>query len=178
MLKTIVLSVLALVVAAGAGLLIVAAFKPDRFRIERAAAIRAPAERIQSFIEDFHRWTAWSPWEKKDPALKRSYAGAAAGKGAVYEWDGDRNVGQGRMEILESSPARVLIKLDFLKPFEAHNTAEFTLTPAGDGTMVTWAMTGPQPFLAKVMGTVFNMDRMVGGDFEAGLAALKAQAER
>ncbi|MGH8429221.1 MAG: SRPBCC family protein, partial [Solimonas sp.] len=105
-----------------------AATRPDSFRIERSAAIQAPPEKIYPHIDDFHRWTAWSPWEKIDPALKRSYSGAPAGKGAAYAWEGNKNVGSGRMEITESSaPSRIVIKLDFMKPFEAHNTAEFTL---------------------------------------------------
>jgi hypothetical protein len=110
--------------------------------------------------------------------MKRSFSGATAGKGAVYEWDGNKDVGQGRMEILEATPSKVTIKLDFLKPFEAHNTAEFTAVPQGDTTTVTWAMYGPSPYFAKVIQSVISMDRMVGKDFEAGLQSLKAVAEK
>ena len=168
-------AVLVVVVAA---LLVYAATRPDSFRIERSAVIKAPPEKIFALINDLHQWTAWSPWEGIDPALKRSYSGAPSGKGAAYAWEGNNKVGSGRMEILESVPdSRIAIKLDFLKPFEAHNMAEFTLAPAGGGTTVTWAMSGPSPYVSKVMGLVFNMDKMVGGQFEQGLANLKAKTE-
>ena len=175
MLKAIAL----VVVAAIAGVLIYAATLPDTFRIERSATIGAPPEKVYAYLNDFHRWTAWSPWEKKDPAMQRTHSGAPAGKGAVYAWDGNSEVGQGRMEIVESTePARVQIQLDFLKPFEAHNTAEFALAPAAGGTQVTWAMHGPAPYLSKLMQVFVSMDRMVGPDFEAGLANLKRVAEQ
>src|ERR1700751_2883508 len=168
--------VLAIIIAI---VLVLAASKPDSFRIERAATLKAPAEKIFPLIADFHQWLNWSPWEGRDPALKRTYSGAERGKGAVYAWDGNKNVGSGRMEILEaSSPSKIVIKLDFLKPFEAHNTAEFTMLPQGGATSVIWVMQGPAPFLAKVMHTVMNIDRMVGKDFESGLASLKAIAEK
>lgn len=171
--------VAAVIVVAVAGILIYAATKPDAFRVQRSVAIKAPPERIVALIQDLHGWAAWSPYEKKDPAMKRTFSGAQSGKGAIYEWDGDRNVGAGRMEILEAGPAKVVIKLDFLKPFEGHNTAEFTLLPQADSTTaVTWAMYGPSPYIAKIMQTFFSMDKMVGTDFEAGLRSLKAVAER
>jgi hypothetical protein len=171
----IIAAILAVVVA---GVLIYAATKPDSFRVERSIAIKAPSERILAQIGDLHGWAAWSPYEKKDPDMKRTFSGAKTGRGAVYEWDGNKNVGQGRMEILESTPSKVTIKLDFLKPFEAHNTAEFTAVPQGDATSVTWAMYGPSPYFAKVMQTVISMDRMIGTDFEAGLQGLKAVVEK
>lgn len=175
MFKIIGIAIVVLIVA----LLVYAMTKPDSFRIERAANINAPPEKIFSFINDFHNWVAWSPWEKIDPALKRAYSGTTSGKGAVYEWEGNNQVGQGRMEISDTSPpSHLLIKLDFLKPFEAHNTAEFTLNGAGQSTNVTWAMYGPQPFLAKVMSLFLSMDTMVGGQFETGLANLKTVAEQ
>ena len=175
MFKIIGIAIVVLIVA----LLVYAMTKPDSFRIERAANINAPPEKIFSFINDFHNWVAWSPWEKIDPALKRAYSGTTSGKGAVYEWEGNNQVGQGRMEISDTSPpSHLLIKLDFLKPFEAHNTAEFTLNGAGQSTNVTWAMCGPQPFLAKVMSLFLSMDTMVGGQFETGLANLKTVAEQ
>lgn len=175
MFKIIGIAIVVLIVA----LLVYAMTKPDSFRIERSANINAPPEKIFSFINDFHNWVAWSPWEKIDPALKRAYSGTTSGKGAVYEWEGNNQVGQGRMEISDTSPpSHLLIKLDFLKPFEAHNTAEFTLNGAGQSTNVTWAMYGPQPFLAKVMSLFLSMDTMVGGQFETGLANLKTVAEQ
>jgi uncharacterized protein YndB with AHSA1/START domain len=161
-----------------AGILIFAATRPDSFRIERSASIKAPPEKIFALINDLHLWTGWSPWEKIDPALKRTYSGAASGKGAVYGWEGNSKVGSGSMEIQESVPAsRITMKLDFLKPFEAHNSAEFKFERAGETTTVTWAMFGPSPYLSKVMGLVFNMESMVGGQFEQGLANLKKISE-
>jgi uncharacterized protein YndB with AHSA1/START domain len=155
-----------------------AASRPDSFRVERQIVVNAPAERLFALIEDFHQWGLWSPWEKLDPQLKRTHSGPPKGVGATYAWEGNPNVGSGRMEILEAAPpSRVLIKLDFLKPFEAHNRAEFTLTPEGEGTRVLWAMTGAQPFPMKVMGLFMSMDSMVGKDFEKGLAAMKGAAE-
>jgi Polyketide cyclase / dehydrase and lipid transport len=154
-----------------------AASKPDTFRIERSARMNASPDRIASNISDFHQWSAWSPWEKLDPDLKRTYSGASTGKGAVYDWTGNKKVGTGRMEVLDVQPGKVTIKLDFLKPFEAHNITEFSLAPAGGGTNVTWAMHGASPFVAKVFGLVYNMDKTVGADFERGLANLKQVAE-
>jgi uncharacterized protein YndB with AHSA1/START domain len=155
-----------------------AASRPDSFRVERQIVVNAPAERLFALIEDFHQWGLWSPWEKLDPQLKRTHSGPPKGVGATYAWEGNPNVGSGRMEILEAVPhSRILIKLDFLKPFEAHNRAEFTLTPEGEGTRVLWAMTGAQPFPMKVMGLFMSMDSMVGKDFEKGLAAMKGAAE-
>ena len=153
--------------------------KPDTFRIERSLAIKAPPAAIFALINDFHAFNTWNPYARKDPAMKQTYSGAAEGRGAAYDWDGDKNVGRGRMEIIGSEPPhRVTIKLDFMTPFEAHNTADFTLVPRGDATLVTWAMHGPAPFMTKVMHTFFSLDRMVGRDFEAGLATLKGLAEK
>ncbi len=174
MLKIIGIAVLVVVGA----VLVLAAFRPDSFRIQRAATIKAPPEKIAAVLSDFHRWGAWSPWEKMDPALKRNYSGAVKGKGAVYAWQGNREVGEGRMEITEAAPSRVAIDLDFVKPFEAHNKVVFTLVPKGDSTEVTWAMQGPLPYVAKVVHVVFDMDGMVGKQFETGLANLKAVAEK
>ena len=174
MVKIIALVVVVLLAA----LLIYASTKPDTFRVQRSASIKAPPEKIFALINDFHRWDAWSPWEKKDPAMKRALGAVASGKGAVYEWEGNNEVGKGRMEIAESSPpSKVTIRLDFVKPFEAHNTVEFALDPKGDATNVTWAMQGHTPYFAKVIHVFFDMDSMVGKDFEAGLANLKTLAE-
>jgi carbon monoxide dehydrogenase subunit G len=174
MIKTIVVVVVVLI----AGVLIFAATKPDKFRVQRAASIKAPPEKIFAFLNDFRRWDAWSPWEKKDPAMKRTFGAATSGKGAVYAWKGNKDVGQGRMEIAESVPPfKITLKLDFVKPFEAHNIVQFTLEPKGNVTNVTWAMQGDTPYFAKIIHVFINMDSMVGKDFETGLANLKAAAE-
>jgi len=168
--------VLAIIIVA---ILILAATKPGTFRIERTAAVNAPAEKVFPLIADFHQWLNWSPWEGRDPALKRTYSGAERGKGAVYAWEGNKNVGSGRMEILEAAtPSKIVIKLDFLKPFEAHNTAEFTMLPQGAATSVVWVMHGPAPFMSKLMQVFMSFDNMIGKDFEAGLAKLKTISER
>ncbi len=162
-----------------AGVLILAATKPDTFRVQRATSIKAPPEKIFALINDFNRWGAWSPWEKKDPAMKRTFGATTSGKGAVYAWEGNKDVGQGRMEIAESvPPSKVALNLDFVKPFKAHNLVEFTLEPKGDTTNVTWAMQGDTPYFAKIIHVFLNMDKMVGKDFETGLANLKASAEQ
>ena len=162
-----------------AGILIYGATRPDTFSVLRATRIKAEPEKIFPLINDLNRWGAWSPYEKKDPAMKRSFSGAASGKGAVYEWDGNKEIGQGSMEIMDASPpSRVTIKLDFIKPFEAHNIVEFALQPQGDATSVTWSVHGPMPFVSKLIGLFIDMDKMIGKDFEAGLASLKAIAER
>jgi hypothetical protein len=171
--------VIALLIVGVVVVLVAAATKPDRFRVQRTAEVNAPADKIFPLINDFRGFGSWSPYETRDPEMKRSYSGAASGKGAVYAWDGNKNVGAGRMEILDSAPpSRITIKLDFFRPFEAHNVAEFTLVPRGNSTTVTWAMEGPSPFIAKIMQVFINMDRMVGGDFETGLANLKLIAEK
>jgi hypothetical protein len=160
-------------------ILILAATKPNTFSVQRATLVGAPAEKIFPLINDFHQWGSWSPYEHKDPAMKRTYGGAASGKGAVYAWDGNKNVGSGRMEILDASaPAKIVIKLDFFTPFEGHNTAEFTMLPQGGATNLTWLMHGPAPFMAKIMHVFMNIDRMVGKDFEIGLANLKRLTEK
>ena len=161
-----------------AAVLIYAATKPDRFRIQRSISIKAEPEKIFPLINDFHNWAAWSPWEKMDPLLKRTYSGPFQGQGALYEWDGNK-VGTGRMEIIEiAPPSKVLIKLDFIKPFEGHNIAEFTLKGNGGSTYVTWAMYGPTPYMAKVMSLFMDADKMVGPQFETGLANMKAVSEK
>jgi uncharacterized protein YndB with AHSA1/START domain len=161
------------------GLLAFAATKPDVFTVQRTAAIKAPPDRIFALINDFKQWGSWSPYEKIDPAMKRTYGPVTAGKGATYGWDGDKNIGSGSMEILDApAPQKVTIKLDFTRPFEAHNVAEFTLVPVGDVTNVTWAMRGPVPFFAKVIHVVMDMDKMVGSQFAEGLANMKAIAEK
>jgi len=161
------------------GILGFAATKPDTFRVQRSASIKAPPEKVYALINDFKAWASWSPWEKKDPAMKRTFGAATGGKGAHYAWEGNSDVGQGSMEIAESVPSsKVALKLDFLKPFEAHNTVDFNLEAKGDMTHVTWAMQGPAPFVSKIMQVFVSMDSMVGKDFEDGLANLKAAAEK
>jgi len=177
--KTTLITIAFAVAVSFAIILILAATRPDNFQVQRAASIKAPPEKIFALINDFHNWGAWSPYEKRDPAMNRSFSGSVDGRGAVYEWAGNKKVGAGRMEIIDTSAAStVRIKLDFIRPFEGHNIAEFTLRPQGDATNVTWAMDGPSPFIAKVMGLFFNMDHMIGKDFETGLANLKTLTER
>ena len=172
----VIAAVLAIAIAI---ILILAATKPDTFGVRRVTTVKAPPAGIFPLINDFHQWGSWSPWENKDPAMKRTYSGAASGRGAVYAWDGNKNVGSGRMEILDaSSPSKIVIKLDFFKPFEAHNTAEFTMLPQSGATDVIWVMHGPAPFMSKVMQVFMNMDSMIGKDFEIGLANLKTLAEK
>ena len=162
-----------------AGILVIAATKPATFRVQRAQSIQAPPEKIFELINDFHRWVLWSPYEKLDPTMRKTFTGAQSGKGAVYEWAGNSKAGVGRMEITDISPgSRVTIKLDFLKPFEGHNTAEFTLEASGGSTDVTWATFGPQAYLVKIMSVFMSMDNLIGKDFAAGLANLKVIAEK
>ena len=175
MFKTIAITITVLIGV----ILVYAATRPDSFRIERSTSIKAPPEKIFPLINDFRQWEAWSPWEKIDPEIKRTYSGTTSGKGAVYEWHGNKDVGQGRMEIIDSlPPSRVALKLDFITPFEAHNSVDFTLATQGDTTIVTQAMYGPSPYIAKVMGLFFSMEKMVGQKYEEGLANLKAAAEK
>ena len=174
MVKTIVISVIVLIVA----VLIYAATRPDTFRIQRSASINAPPDKIFTILNDFHRSESWSPYEKKDPMMKRTFSGAASGKGAVYEFDGNKEVGKGRLTITDTvPPSKVTIALDIVEPFAAHNIVEYTLESKGDATQVTWSMTGQSPYVAKVICLFMNMDRMVGKDFEVGLANLKVVAE-
>src|SRR5215204_4099846 len=171
----IILAAVAIVVA---GILIYAASKPDAFQVQRSTDIPAPPEKIFPLIDDLHAHTSWSPFEK-DPAMKRTHSGAPRGEGAVYEWEGNRQVGAGRIAITESKPpSRVTMALDMLRPFAAHNIVEFSLEPQGNTTSVTWAMHGNQPYMAKVMCMFMDPDKMVGSQFEEGLAKLKALAEK
>ena len=151
----------------------------DTFVVTRSALIDAPPDRVYKLISDFRNWSSWSPWEKLDPAMKKATSGTASGKGAIYEWEGNKKAGKGRMEITDAAPpSRVVIKLDFEKPFRASNRTEFTLAAQGKATNVTWTMEGHRPFLMRILGFVFNMDKMIGKDFEEGLANLKSAAAR
>jgi len=153
--------------------------QPDSYKVQRSARIKAPPAKIMGYLDDFHQWPAWSPWEKKDPNMQRTFEGASSGKGAVYAWSGNGDVGQGRMEIVEeNAPTQLAIKLDFIKPFASSNRTEFALQPQGESTVVTWTMTGPSLFVTKIMGVFFNMDKMIGKDFEQGLAQLKEAGEK
>lgn len=156
-----------------------ALMQPNTFSVSRSATIKAPPERIIGYLNDFHQWPAWSPWEKLDPAMQRTFGGAPSGQGAVYSWSGNDEVGQGRMEITESAPpSKVVIKLDFIKPFQSSSVTTFALQPQGDSTVVTWTMAGPSQFITRLMGVFVSMDKMIGKDFEKGLAQLKEAAEK
>jgi hypothetical protein len=172
--KLAVVVVLVIVVILG-----MAAMQPNTFGVQRSATVKAPPEKIAALIGDFHNWGQWSPWEQLDPNMKRTYSGAPRGKGAVYQWEGNKDVGAGRMEITDMpDPSKIIIKLDFLQPFESHNVTRFTLVPQGETTTVTWNMSGPMPFISKIMSVFMSMDAMIGKDFEKGLAQMKAAAEK
>lgn len=163
-----------------AAILILAAMKPSTFIVERSVTINATPEKIAPLIDDFHNWNQWSPWAKMDPAMKTTYSGPSTGVGSVYEWEGNSKVGKGRMEMRVVNPLKTSIKLDFLKPFEGHNTADFVLEPEGNSaTRVTWVMYGPLTFIpGKLMSVFTTMDTIIGDDFQRGLANLKAAAEK
>jgi uncharacterized protein YndB with AHSA1/START domain len=174
MLTGVLAAVGAIVAVAG----IVVARRPSDFRVSRTTTIAAPAPVVFAQVSDFRKWAAWSPYEKRDPAMRKTYEGAPAGTGAVYTWSGNKEVGEGRTTITESRPHELIrIRLEFLRPFKATSTAEFTFTPEGDRTAVTWSLTGRNSFMMKAIGLCMNMDRMIGGDFEQGLAQMKAVAE-
>ena len=147
------------------------------FRVSRETTVAAPPERVHALINDLHEWQKWSPWEGLDPAMDRAYAGPSSGVGATYAWKGNRQAGEGRMEITGSDPEHVGVDLLFAAPMKAHNQVDFTLTPTGDGTRVEWAMSGPLNFVMRMMSRFWSMDKMVGRDFEKGLAQLKSVAE-
>jgi hypothetical protein len=148
------------------------------YTVTRERHIAAPTSAVVDRIVDFRRWEAWSPWEDLDPEMSRSYTGSHSGVGAVYEWDGNRKAGSGRMEITEvTPPGTVVIGLQFLRPFKSESVTTFVVIPDGDGSRVAWSMTGPHSFMTKVMGVVRSMDKMIGPDFEKGLAQLAADAE-
>ncbi len=171
--------VIVVVLIAVAGVLLFGMTRPNDFSIQRSVSIKAEPAKIYPLLIDFRQWPAWSPWEKLDPTMTRTLGGAASGPGATYAWSGSGKVGAGRMEILEAAaPSKVSIKLDFIKPFEGHNVTDFTLVPTGDRTEVTWLMRGRAPFVSKLMGLFVDMDKMIGKDFEAGLASLKAASEK
>ncbi|TPK58229.1 SRPBCC family protein [Mesorhizobium sp. B2-4-19] len=175
MLAIIIIIVLVIILA----VLIYAATRPNDFVVSRSTSIKAPAEAIFPLINDFKHWPEWSPFEKLDPRMKRTLSGAESGKGAVYAWEGNSKAGAGRMEIVNSVPSSlVALKLDFERPFRANNSVDFSLRPSGDATTVTWAMRGARPFIAKLMGLFMDFDKLIGKDFEAGLANLKQATEQ
>jgi hypothetical protein len=175
MIKKIIIVIVVLI----AGILLYATTRPDTFQVQRSAAIKAPPQKIFPLINDFKRWDAWSPWENKDPAMKRTFSATTSGKGATYAWEGNKEVGKGRMEITESAPSSaVALKLEFLEPFESRAAVRFALEPKGELTQVTWTMNGPMPYISKVITIFCDMDAMIGKDYETGLANLKAVAEK
>ncbi len=174
MLKKILIAVVAVIVV----FLGYAATRPNTLHVERTVSVKAPPERIQPLIADLHQFPSWSPYEKRDRRMKKTFTGPETGVGSKYAWEGNSEVGSGSMEITEATPTQVVMKLDFLTPFEAHNTATFSMAPKGETTDVTWAMDGPSPFISKVMGIFMNMDQMIGTDFAAGLENLKVIAEK
>src|SRR5438552_13299704 len=174
MLKKFLIAIAAIIVV----FVVVVALQPSEFRIERSATIAEPAPAVFAQVNDFHNWEAWSPWAKLDPAAKSSFEGAPAGKGAAFAWAGNSKVGEGRMTITESRPGELVrLKLEFVKPFAATNTAEFTFKPEGERTAVTWSMYGHNKFIARAVGLFVNMDKALGGEFEKGLASMKSVAE-
>ena len=159
-------------------LIVVIARQPDEFRVTRKVGVLAPPAVVFAHVNDLHKWQAWSPWEKLDPALKRTFDGPSAGTGAIYRWAGNNKAGEGSMTITESYPGELIrFRLEFLKPFKATNTAEFTFKPGGGQTVVTWSMYGRKNFASKAFGIFMNMDKLVGSDFEKGLAAMKSVVE-
>ena len=151
----------------------------DTYTVQRSTTVQAPPGRLFEQVEDFHRWPAWSPWEELDPGMQRTYGGPAKGVGSTYAWSGNRKAGRGRMEITDvDDPTRVVVWLDFLKPFKSSSVTTFTFAPEGDGTRVTWTMAGPRTLGLKIMGIFTSMDKLVGPDFEKGLSRLKALAEQ
>lgn len=174
MLKIILIALAVMVVV----LVAVVALQPAEFRVERSATMSAPAPVVFAQVNELHKWEAWNPWQKIDPAMKLTFAGPPAGPGASYSWAGNNEVGEGRLTITESRPSDLVrIKLEFMKPFAATNTAEFTFKPEGDRTAVTWSMEGKNNFMAKAINLCMNMDKMVGGQFEKGLADMKKVVE-
>ena len=174
MLKKILIAVGIIVVV----FVIIVAMQPADYRVVRSASMSAPAPAVFAQVNDFHNWEAWSPWAKRDPAMKQTYEGAAAGTGAIYTWTGNKEVGEGRMTLTESRPSELIrINLEFIKPFASSCTTEFTFKPEGDQTGVTWSMAGKNNFIAKAFCMFMNMDKMIGGDFEQGLAKMKSVVE-
>jgi hypothetical protein len=178
MLVNVLLIVLAVIAVALIALVAIVAMQPNELRVSRSATITAPVSEVFAQVKDFRKWSAWSPYEKRDPAMKKTYEGAPQGTGAIYAWNGNQEVGEGRSTILECLENELIrIKLEFVRPFKGVSTAEFAFRAQGRDTVVTWSLMGKNNFMAKAVGLVINMDKMVGGDFEKGLADLKAVVE-
>jgi Polyketide cyclase / dehydrase and lipid transport len=174
MLKIVLITLVVILVV----LAVIIALQPADFRVARSTAISAPPPAVFAQVNDFHKWEAWNPWGKIDPAMKQAYEGAPVGPGASYTWAGNNEVGEGRMTIIESRPSELIrIKLEFFKPFAATNTAEFTFKPEGNQTIATWSMFGDKNFMAKAVHLFMNMDKMIGGQFDTGLASMKSIVE-
>jgi carbon monoxide dehydrogenase subunit G len=175
MLKKLVIAVVVIL----AVILGLAAIQPDTFTVTRSITIKAPPEKIIPLVNDFRNWKSWSPWENLDPNMQRTFSGAASGTGAVYAWQGNSDVGKGRMEITgQELPFKVTVKLEFIEPIASTNITDFALVPKGELTTVNWTMNGPMMFITKIMGVFTSMDKMIGKDFEKGLAQMKAVAEK
>ncbi len=171
-----VISLISLLIAL---FLLAAAFQSDDFHVSRSTTMAASAETVFAQVNNLQRWNDWSPWAKIDPNAKTTFEGPAEGEGAVMRWDGNSDVGKGSMTLIKSNPSQFIrFRLDFLEPFAGTNTAEFTFEPKGNQTAVTWTMYGPKNYFAKILGLIFNCDKMVGGEFEKGLATLKSVAEK
>ena len=177
MLKTSLLLLLGAVVLALATIALIAASRPDTFRVERTATVKAPPEKLHGLINDMRQFNTWNPYSRKDPAMRAEYQGPASGPGAALLFEGNKDVGKGSLRIVDTAPQKVTMQLHMLEPFEGRNTVEFILSPLAGATQVTWAMHGPAPYISRLVGVVFDMDRMIGRDFETGLAGLKARAE-
>jgi len=176
--KTILLTLVGLFAVSIGAVLAIASTKPATFRVERSIVVNAPPEKITPWLSDLRKWTDWSPWEKLDPDMKREYSGAESGVGAKYAWDGDSNIGAGHIEIKESTSEKVAFSLEFLRPMECTNAADFTMAPENGGTKLTWAMYGDNTFIGKVMQVFLDMDDMCGPQFDEGLTNLKNLAEK
>jgi len=174
MLKIILISLAVIVIVS----VVIVALQPSEFHVARSTTISAPPAAVFAQVNDFHKWEAWNPWGKIDPAMKQGYDGAPAGIGAIYTWAGNNEVGEGRMTITESRPNDLIrVKLEFFKPFAGNSIAEFTFKPEANQTAVTWSMTGQNNFMAKAIHLFMNMDKMIGGQFEKGLAEMKSVVE-
>ena len=176
--RTLLLSVLGLVALPLAAVALIAAGRPGTFRVERSTTVQAPPEKIHALINDMRQFNTWNPYNRKDPAMRGEYRGPASGPGAAYHFEGNQDVGKGSLRILATVARQVTMQLHMIEPFEGRNTVEFILAPQAGATQVTWAMHGPSPYLGRLAGVFFDMDRMIGQDFESGLAGLKAIAER
>ena len=178
MIKKLILGVLGLIILAVVVFCVVVMMQPNQFRVTRSATFNAPPEAAFAQVNDFQKWGAWSPWEKLDPNMKKTVSAPSYGKGAFYTWTGNDQVGEGKMTIADSKPNEsVKIDLEFIKPFAQKSVTDFTFVPQGDKTTVTWTMSGDNNFMSKAFGLMMNMDKMIGDDFEKGLAQMKTVAE-